>query len=106
MALIRMKIGEKVVVTCGADKSSEPKQVLAVDEAANTVVIEGVNMRWKHEKPSQSSPKGGRTRSEYPIDMSNVLLYSDKAGKGVRTRVGEQDGKKVRVGIPCGTVFE
>ena len=43
---------------------------------------------------------------EFPIDASNVLLYSEKAGKGVRTRIELKDGKRVRVGIPCGTEFD
>ena len=101
----RIKVGDKVVVISGADKSSEPKEVLQVHEDER-VVVAGVNMRWKHEKPSQASPKGGRTRSEFPIHISNVLIHSEKAGKGVRTRVEKRDGKKVRVGIPCGTVFK
>lgn len=103
---INIKSGDKVVVISGADKSGDPKPVLEVYEADDRVTVEGVNLRWKHEKPSQLNPKGGRTRHEYPIHISNVLIYSEKASKGVRTRVEIKDGKKVRVGIPCGTVFE
>lgn len=104
MALARIKVGDKVVVIAGADKSDTPRQVTEVLE--RDVIVEGVNLRWKHEKPSQANPKGGRSRREFPIDISNVLLFSEKAGKGVRTRVEDKDGKKVRVGVPCGTVFE
>lgn len=103
---VNIKSGDKVVIISGADKSNDPKSVLEVLEVEDRVVIEGVNLRWKHEKPSQQNPKGGRTRREFPIHISNVQLYSEKAGKGVRTRVETKDGKKVRVGIPCGTVFE
>ena len=105
MAVSRIKVGDSVVVISGADKSGDPKNVIQVIEDQR-VIVEGVNMRWKHEKPSQQSPKGGRTRREFPIDISNVLLYSEKAGKGVRVRIEEKDGKRVRVGVPCGTVFE
>lgn len=103
---MQIKKDDQVVVISGADKSNEPKTVIEVIEVDDRVVVEGVNLRWKHEKPSQLNPKGGRTRREFPIHISNVLLFSKKAGKGVRTRVENQDGKKVRVGIPCGTVFE
>ncbi len=107
MARCKIRVGDKVVVISGADKSNEARQVLQVLEADDRVVVEAVNLCWKHEKPSQMNPKGGRTRREFPIHISNVLLYSDKAGKGVRTRVVVKDGKKkVRVGIPCGTEFE
>ena len=105
MAVSRIKVGDSVVVISGADKSEEPRKVTQVIEGRR-VIVEGVNMRWKHEKPSQQSPKGGRTRREFPIDISNVLLFSEKAGKGVRIRIEEKDGKRVRVGVPCGTVFE
>ena len=103
---IHIKSGDKVVIIAGADKSKDPKPVLEVYEDDDRVTVEGVNLRWKHEKPSQLNPKGGRTRHEFPIHIINVLIYSEKAGKGVRTRVEVKDGKKVRVGIPCGTVFE
>ena len=105
MAISKIQVGDSVVVISGADKSNEPRNVIQVIEDEK-VIVENVNMRWKHEKPSQQSPKGGRTRREFPIDISNVLIYSEKAGKGVRVRIQEQDGKKVRVGVPCGTVFE
>jgi large subunit ribosomal protein L24 len=104
MALSRIQEDDSVVVIAGADKSDQPRKVIQVLE--DRVIVEGVNLRWKHEKPSQQSPKGGRTRREFPIDISNVLLFSEKAGKGVRTRIQVKDGKKVRVGVPCGTVFE
>ena len=103
-----IKRGDKVVVITGADKSQEAvaKEVLRVIKERNQVVVKEVNMRWKHLRRSQANPKGGRVRREFPIHISNVLLYSEKAGKGVRTRAEVRDGKKVRVGIPCGTVFD
>lgn len=101
-----VKKGDKVVVIRGADKSDKPHEVIEVHDHNDRVLVRDVNLRWKHEKPSQSNPKGGRTRKEFPIHISNVLLYSEKAGKGVRTRTEVKDGKKVRVGVACGTRFE
>jgi large subunit ribosomal protein L24 len=43
---------------------------------------------------------------EMPIDASKVLLFSEKLGKGTRTRIKVENGKKVRVGIRCGTNFD
>ncbi|MBK8976458.1 MAG: 50S ribosomal protein L24 [Planctomycetes bacterium] len=103
---LHVKKGDKVVVIAGSWKSSEPRQVLKVDAARQRVVVEGVNMRWKHERRSQQNPEGGRIQKEFPIAVSNVLLYSEKAGKGVRTRIELVDGKRVRVGVPCGTKFD
>jgi large subunit ribosomal protein L24 len=68
------------------------------------VVIQGVNLRWKHQRKSQQNPKGGRSQREFPIHVSKVLLYSDKTKKGVRQRHPLKDGKRLRVGT-CGTEF-
>ena len=100
----RIKRGDKVVITAGVDKSDDPQEVLRVLDDKHVVVKE-VNMRWKHLRRSQANPKGGRVRKEFPVDISNVQLYSEKAQKGVRTHVETKDGKKVRVGT-CGTVFD
>src|SRR5690606_33411927 len=98
-----VKKGDKVVVIAGAHKSNEPHEVLRVDRDAGRVLLGGVSLRWKHERRSQQNPAGGRVQKEFPIALSNVLLFSEKAGKGVRTRTEVVDGKKVRVGVSCGT---
>ena len=101
-----VKRGDNVVVIAGADKSDKAHEVLSVDAEAGRVVVKDVNMRWKHLKRSQENPQGGRVRKEFPISISNVLLFSEKEGRGVRTRVELVDGKKVRVGTKCGTKFD
>ena len=106
---MHVKKGDKVVVISGAYRSNEPKEVLSVDAEAGKVVVAGVNMRWKHQKRSQQNPQGGRNRTEHPMDVSKVLLFSEKAKKGVRTRntlvTVEGKAKRVRVGT-CGTQFD
>ena len=77
-----------------------------IDAINRRVIVAGVNLRWKHQRPSQQNPKGGRVQMEQPIDVSNVLLFSEKLGKGTRTRMEVADGKKVRVGVKCGTRFD
>jgi large subunit ribosomal protein L24 len=103
---IHVKKGDKVVVTNGQYKSAEPREVLKVEAETGRVIVQGVNIRWKHHKRSQQNPKGGRVQMEQPIDASNVLLFSEKLGKGTRTKVLVVDGKKVRVGVRCGTKFD
>ena len=100
-----IKRGDKVVVTTGVDKSDEPHEVIRIIADGDLVVVKEVNMRWKHLRRSQANPKGGRIRREFPIAISNVMLFSEKAQKGVRTRVEKRDGKKIRIGT-CGTVFD
>jgi large subunit ribosomal protein L24 len=70
------------------------------------VIVQGVNLRWKHQKRSQQNPKGGRVQLEMPIAASKVLLFSEKLGKGTRTKIATVNGKKSRVGVRCGTNFD
>ncbi|MEZ5963343.1 MAG: 50S ribosomal protein L24 [Planctomycetota bacterium] len=102
---MHVKKGDKVVVIAGRWRSSEPREVLKVDALKSRVVVQGVNLRWKNTARSQQNPKGERVQKEFPIASSNVLLWSEKAKKGVRTRSQVVDGKRVRVGT-CGTKFD
>lgn len=102
---VHVKKGDKVVVTSGSYKSNSPREVLRVD-ADGRILVQGVNLRWKHEKRSPQNPKGGRVQLEQPIPASKVLLFSEKLGKGTRTRIQIVDGRKVRVGVSCGTNFD
>jgi large subunit ribosomal protein L24 len=105
-AHLHVRKGDKVVVISGQYRSNEPREVLKVLVEANKVVVQGVNLRWKHQKRSQQNPKGGRVQIEMPIPAGKVLLYSAKLQRGTRTRTERKDGKAVRVGIKCGTRFE
>ena len=103
---MHIRKGDKVVVTSGQYKSTEVREVLKVDAETGKVIVQGVNLRWKHQRRSQQNPKGGRIQLEQPIDASNVLLFSEKLGKGTRTKVQLVEGKRVRVGVRCGTKFD
>lgn len=102
---VHVKKGDQVVVTSGQYKSNEPREVLKV-QADGRVIVQGVNLRWKHQRRSQQNPKGGRVQLEMPISASKVLLFSSKLGKGTRTKVQVVGGKKCRVGVKCGTNFD
>ncbi|MFG0318727.1 MAG: 50S ribosomal protein L24, partial [Planctomycetota bacterium JB042] len=79
-------------------------EVLSVLPAKQRVIIEGVNMRFKHVKKSQQNPQGGRIERENPIHISNVALYDEKAGRGTRTRcLVTDDGRRHRVSTRTGT---
>ena len=80
--------------------------MLKVDARSGKIIVAGVNLRWKHQARSQQNPKGGRVQLELPIPASKVLLFSEKLGKGTRTKTEVVDGKKVRVGVKCGTRFD
>jgi large subunit ribosomal protein L24 len=103
---LHVKKGDKVVVISGQYKSNEPREVLKVDAETGKIIVQGVNLRWKHQKRSQQNPKGGRVQLEQPMHASKVLLWSESLGKGTRTKVSVDGGKKVRVGVKCGTRFD
>lgn len=93
-----IKKDDLVVVIRGDDKGPEPRKVLRVLPAKNKIVVEGVNRVYKHLKPgSRGQKEGGRLSKEMPIDASNVLLYSEAAGRGVRVGIRfTADGRKER----------
>ena len=99
--MTRLRKGDRVVVIAGSDKGKTGR-LLAVDARKGRVLVEGVNMKWKHVRKSQQSPQGGRTRREYPLHVSNVAFWDEQAGKGVRLGVKLDGGGKTRVARPSG----
>ena len=94
MATSKIKKNDQVVVIAGKDKGKEGK-VLSVDVKNHKVLVEGVNMVSKHEKPSMKNQACGIIEREAPIDISNVAyLY-----KGKPVRVGFQGEKKDKVRV-------
>ncbi len=100
---MNIKKGDTVKVITGKDKDKEGK-VLSVNVKKNRVVVEGVNMVTKHQKPSAQNQQGGIVNKEAPIDVSNVMYLH----KGKPTRVGfrYEDGKKVRFAKSTGETIE
>ena len=88
---MHVKKGDTVLVISGNDKgkTGEVKQALPRKER---VVVEGINLRWRHRRPSQQNPKGERVQSEAPIHASNVKRVEPAggAGKGGRKKASKQ----------------
>jgi len=98
---LKIKKGDQVVVLTGKDKGTKG-EVLKVLTEKSRVIVQGVNIVTKHEKPTQVSP-GGIQKKELPIHISNVAVADPKSGDA--TRVGYKtlkDGKKVRVARKSG----
>ena len=95
--------GDTVIVTAGNDKGLTG-EVLRVMPEDSRVVVQGVNIRSKHLKPTQANPQGGIVRREMPIHISNVSPVVD--GKPTRVRFETKaDGSKVRVAVRDGSVL-
>ena len=113
---MQIKSGDTVVVIAGKDKFTKDKKgnivpttgkVLKVFPATNKVIVEGVNMIKKHQKPTQTNQQGGIIEVEAPIDASNVMLLDPKTNKP--TRVGikvDENGNKIRVAKKSGYEFK
>jgi large subunit ribosomal protein L24 len=66
------------------------------------VVVEGINVVWKHLKPTQQNQRGGRIQKEAPIHISKVQPVDPKTGKGVRVKFVDKDGQKHRTAVQSG----
>lgn len=75
-----------VQVISGDHKGAQGK-VLRIDPRRDRVVVEGVNVVFRHVRPSKRNPQGGRIEKEAPIHISNVLPLDSKTGRGARVHM-------------------
>ncbi len=94
---MKIKVGDTVKVIAGDDKGSTGK-VLKVIRNKDRVIVEGVAMVKKHNKPNSNNPKGGITEKESSIHISNVSLTT-KDGETTRVGYRVEDDKKVRYSV-------
>ncbi len=96
---MRIKVGDEVEVIAGNDKGIRGT-VQRVNKEKNRVVIAGVNIVKKHQKPQQAGStqtQGGIIEFEAPIDISNIMLVCPQTDEP--TRVGirrDEDGNRIR----------
>ena len=91
----KYKKGDEVIVKVGKDKGKIGK-ISKVITSNEKVVITGVNVSKKHQKPSQDS-KGGIVDKEMPIHISDILAYDAKSKKSSKVGFKIEEGKKIRI---------
>ncbi len=93
---MKIRKGDRVRVLTGKDRGKEG-EVSDVDPRRNKVVVDGINVAKRHQKPTRSMQQGGIIDKAMPIHISNVALI-DSDGKPVRAgyRI-DADGTKSRV---------
>ena len=91
----KYKKGDEVIVKVGKDKGKIGK-ISKVITSNEKVIITGVNVSKKHQKPSQDS-KGGIVDKEMPIHISNILAYDAKSKKSSKVGFKIKEGKKIRI---------
>lgn len=97
---MKIKKGDTVVVISGKDRGKEGT-VSRVMPSKNMVIVDGINVVKKHQKPRQANQQGGIIDRDMPIHVSNVMVVQG----GKPTRVGykiDKDGSKVRVAKKSG----
>ena len=92
---------DKVVVITGKDKGKMGK-VLVSNPKAGKVIVEGVSVATKHQKPRKQGEEGGIIKVETPIYACKVMVICPKCGKPTRVAHKLDAGKSVRVCKKCG----
>jgi large subunit ribosomal protein L24 len=99
----KYKKGDEVIVKTGKDKGKIGKISKVINDI-DKVVITGINVSKKHQKPTQES-KGGIVNKEMPIHISNILAYDAKYKKSSKVGFKIEDGKKIRILKTTGEKF-
>ena len=112
---LHVKTGDTVVVISGrsnndkrSNKSSQLGdkgkigKVLKVFPKLGKVVVEGVNVKKKHLKPTHMNTQGEIVEREVPIFSSKVMLWDESVKSATRVRYEVKDGKKVRISVKSG----
>ena len=101
MAGMRIRKGDRVRVLTGKDRGKEGEVSRALP-AKNKVIVDGVNVAKKHQKPTRATMQGGIIDKDMPIPVTNVAIVCSSCGP---TRIGyrfDPDGTKVRTCKKCG----
>jgi large subunit ribosomal protein L24 len=108
---VKIRKGDTVEIISGRledkGKRGEVVNVLTND---HRVVVQGVNIRTKHQKQVQTQAgrqmNPGRIQLEGPIDISNVMLVCPKCGEPSRISIQRDDQGAHRVCKNCGTAID
>ena len=106
---LHVKKGDNVLLIAGNDKGKRGR-VLAVFPKRERVLVEGINMKTHHEKPSQENPQGGRMHKEAPVHVSNVMVIdptTNEPSRIGRKRIEEEGGGRwVRYAKTSGEIID
>ncbi|MFH1181067.1 MAG: 50S ribosomal protein L24 [bacterium] len=97
---MRIKKGDTVLIISGKDRTRKGK-ILKAFPKEKRVLVEGINLRKKHQRPKKSGEKGQVIELPGTISVSSVKLICAKCGKAVRTGYKIENNKKYRVCKKC-----
>lgn len=100
-----VKKGDKVLVITGKEKG-KVADVVSVSPKTGKVLVDGVNVVTKHQKPKSQQDKGGIIKKSAPINASNVMVVCPVCNKAVRVKHKEIEGKNARYCVKCGASLD
>ena len=100
-----VKKGDKVLVITGKDKG-KTADVIEVSPKTNKVLVDGVNVVTKHQKPKSQQEKGGIVKKSAPIEASNVMVVCPVCNKATRVAYSVEGDKKARICKKCGASLD
>ncbi len=101
MAGLKIRKGDRVRVLTGKDRGKEGEVMRAIPKDRK-VIVDGVNVAKKHQRPTRATQQGGIIDKDMPVPVANVALVCPSCGKP--TRVGytfDKAGQKVRICRKC-----
>jgi large subunit ribosomal protein L24 len=102
---MKIKKNDTVQVIAGKDKG-KTGTVLRAFPKTDHVIVEGVHVAKRHERPSQKRQHGQIVDKALPIHVSNVQLIDPKTKKPTRIRIEKKDGEYMRISIKSGSVIK
>lgn len=101
---MRVHKGDNVIVTAGKDRGKSGK-ILQVMPKEGKVVVQGVNMLKRHQRPRKQGEKGQIFSKEAPLDSSNVMVVCPTCTKPTRVGSSLKGDGKTRVCKKCGATL-
>ena len=103
---MRLRADDTVLVVKGRDRGKSGK-ITKTFPGVNKVLVEGVNVVFRHTKPTSAMRQAGIIQKELPVQAANVMLMCSHCMKP--TRIGTRalaDGTKARICLRCEEVIE
>ena len=102
----KLKSGDEVLVIAGKDKGK--KGFISAVVQVDRVVVDGVNLSKKHQKPNPNKNEpGGITNKAMPIHISNLAIVNSETGERDKVKIKtKEDGKRVRTFRSSGTEIQ
>ena len=101
----RIRKGDLVAVISGNDRGKRGR-VLRILHDRDRVVVEGVNLVYKHLRRSQQHPQGGRVQRESPVHLSNVMPVDPESNEPTRVAYRTSEGRRARFGRRSGAPLD